>query len=223
MKVKQFAVLGLGRFGEAMAITLSELGANVIAVDSDEDKVQNIADKVTYAVQTDVTDFNALKAIGIGNVDAVIVALTANLNSSIVAVINAQELGVHTVYAKAHNRMHERVLKKLGVERVFSPEHDMGERMAHSLYAENFFEMLELDTENSIMEINALHLWEKKSLLELDFRGHYGVNVIAIRSEEDGLNVSPLANDIINPRDTLVLLGRDLDLNELKRQQLEGR
>lgn len=223
MKIKQFAVLGLGRFGEAMAITLSELGANVIAVDSDEDKVQNIADKVTYAVQTDVTDFNALKAIGIGNVDAVIVALTANLNSSIVAVINAQELGVNTIYAKAHNRIHERVLKKLGVERVFSPEHDMGERMAHSLYAENFFEMLELDTENSIMEIDALHIWENKSLLELDFRGHYGVNVIAIRSEQDGLNVSPLANDIIKPRDTLVLLGRDLDLNELKRQQLEGR
>ena len=102
MKEKQFAVLGLGRFGEALAITLSELGCNVVVVDKDEEKIQNIANLVTYAVQADVTDINALKSIGLKNVDAVVVSITSDINSSIMGIVNAQELGISEIYGKAN-------------------------------------------------------------------------------------------------------------------------
>ena len=102
MKEKQFAILGLGRFGEALAITLSELGSNVIVVDKNEEKVQNIANYVTYAVQADVSDINALKSIGLKNVDAVIISITSDINSSIMGVVNAQELGIQEIYGKAN-------------------------------------------------------------------------------------------------------------------------
>lgn len=119
MKEKQFAILGLGRFGEALAITLSELGSNVIVVDKNEEKVQNIANYVTYAVQADVSDINALKSIGLKNVDAVIISITSDINSSIMGVVNAQELGIQEIYGKANNAQHEKVLLKLGVKRSF--------------------------------------------------------------------------------------------------------
>ena len=144
MKEKQFAVLGLGRFGEALAITLSELGCNVVVVDKDEEKIQNIADSVTYAVQADVTDINALKSIGLKNVDAIVVSITSDINSSIMGIVNAQELGIKEIYGKANTAQHEKVLLKLGVKKVFSPERDMGERVAHNLFSGDSIDILEL-------------------------------------------------------------------------------
>ena len=121
MNDKQFGVLGLGRFGESLAVTLSELGAEVIVVDKSEEKIQNIANQVTYAVQADVSDLNALKSIGLKNVDVAVISITSDINSNIMAVINCQELGIKEIYSKANNRQHEKVLLKLGVENVFSP------------------------------------------------------------------------------------------------------
>ncbi len=221
MREKQFAVLGLGRFGEALAITLSELGSNVIVVDRDEEKVQNIANDVTYAVQADVSDINALKSIGLKNVDAVIISITSDINSSIMGVINAQELGIKEIYGKANNAQHEKVLLKLGVKKVFSPERDMGERVGHNLYSDDFIDVLELDTDHSIVEVDALHKWENQALAELEMRGRYGLNVIAIRSQ-DHLNISPLASDMIRPGDKLVVIGDNTDINAVKRLAQEG-
>jgi trk system potassium uptake protein TrkA len=222
MKDKQFAILGLGRFGEALAITLSELGSNVVVVDRDEEKVQNIANYVTYAVQADVSDINALKSIGLKNVDCAIVSITSDINSSIMGVINAQELGIPEIYGKANNAQHEKVLLKLGVQKVFSPERDMGERVAHNLYSGDFIDVLELDTDNSIVEIEALHAWENKALESLDMRTRYGLNVIAIRSK-DKLNVSPIATDMIMPGDKMVVIGDNASINEVSRLSQNGK
>ncbi|MEG1432887.1 MULTISPECIES: potassium channel family protein [Eubacterium] len=222
MRDKQFAILGLGRFGEALAITLSELGSNVVVVDRDEEKVQNIANYVTYAVQADVSDINALKSIGLKNVDVVIVSITSDINSSIMGVVNAQELGIPEIYGKANNAQHEKVLLKLGVKKVFSPERDMGERVAHNLFSGDFIDVLELDTDNSIVEIDSLHNWENKALESLDMRTRYGLNVIAIRSQ-DHLNVSPVATDIIVPGDKLVVIGDNASINEVTRLAQSGR
>ncbi|MDD4690862.1 MAG: TrkA family potassium uptake protein [Eubacterium aggregans] len=222
MRDKQFAILGLGRFGEALAITLSELGSNVVVVDRDEEKVQNIANYVTYAVQADVSDINALKSIGLKNVDVVIVSITSDINSSIMGVVNAQELGIPEIYGKANNAQHEKVLLKLGVKKVFSPERDMGERVAHNLFSGDFIDVLELDTDNSIVEIDSLHTWENKALESLDMRTRYGLNVIAIRSQ-DHLNVSPVATDIIVPGDKLVVIGDNASINEVTRLAQSGR
>lgn len=216
MKEKQFAVLGLGRFGEALAITLSELGCNVVVVDKDEDKIQNIADSVTYAVQADVTDINALKSIGLKNVDAIVVSITSDINSSIMGIVNAQELGIKEIYGKANTAQHEKVLLKLGVKKVFSPERDMGERVAHSLFSGDSIDILELDTTHSIVEVDILHTWEGKTLEQLDLRTQYGMNIIAIRSQ-DVLNASPLATDIINPGDKLIVMGENRSINEINK------
>lgn len=221
MKDKQFAILGLGRFGEALAITLSELGCNVIVVDRDEEKVQNIANYVTYAVQADVSDINALKSIGLKNVDTAIIAITSDINSSIMGVVNAQELGIPRIYGKANNAQHEKVLLKLGVQKVFSPERDMGERVAHNLFSGDFIDVLELDTDHSIVEVDALPGWENHALDTLEMRSKYGLNVIAIRSQ-DNLNVSPLATDVIKPGDKLVVIGDNLSINDVTRQNQNG-
>lgn len=216
MKEKQFAVLGLGRFGEALAITLSELGCNVVVVDNDEEKIQNIANLVTYAVTADVTDINALKAIGLKNVDAVVVSITSDINSSIMGIVNAQELGIQEIYGKANNAQHEKVLLKLGVKKVFSPERDMGERVAHTLVTGGFIDILELDTDHMIVEVDVLHIWEGKTLEQLDLRAVYGINVIAIRSL-DVLNASPLASDMIKPGDKIIVMGESKSINELNK------
>lgn len=216
MKEKQFAVLGLGRFGEALAITLSELGCNVIVVDKDADKIQNIANLVTYAVQADVSDINALKSIGLKNVDAVVVSITSDINSSIMGIVNAQELGINEIYGKANNAQHEKVLLKLGVKKVFSPERDMGERVAHNLFSGDFIDILELDTDHSIVEVEILHAWQGKTLEELDLRTSYGLNVIAIRTL-DVLNASPLASDIVNHGDKLIVMGENKSINEINK------
>ena len=200
--------MGLGRFGEALAITLSELGCNVIVVDKDADKIQNIANLVTYAVQADVSDINALKSIGLKNVDAVVVSITSDINSSIMGIVNAQELGINEIYGKANNAQHEKVLLKLGVKKVFSPERDMGERVAHNLFSGDFIDILELDTNHSIVEVEILHAWEGKALEELDLRSDYGLNVIAIRTL-DVLNASPLASNVINHGDKLIVMGEN--------------
>ncbi len=216
MKEKQFAVLGLGRFGEALAITLSELGCNVVVVDHDEEKIQNIANSVTYAVQADVSDINALRSIGLKNVDAVIVSITSDINSSIMGIVNAQELGVSEIYGKANNAQHEKVLLKLGVKKVFSPERDMGERVAHNLFSGDFIDILELDTNHSIVEVDALRDWAGKTLSELDLRSTYGINVIAIRSK-DILNAIPNADDVVKIDDIMVVMGENRSINEINK------
>lgn len=217
MKDKQYAILGLGRFGEALAITLSELGCNVIVVDRDEEKVQKIANYVTYAVQADVSDINALKSIGLKNVDTVIIAITSDINSSIMGVVNAQELGIPQIYGKANNAQHEKVLLKLGVQKVFSPERDMGERVAHNLFSGDFIDVLELDTDHSIVEVDTLPEWENKALDSINMRTKYGLNVIAIRSQ-DYLNVSPVASDTVKQGDKLVVIGDNTSINSVTRQ-----
>ncbi len=216
MREKQFGILGLGHFGEALAIELSNLGADVIVVDKNEDKIQNIANDVTYAVQADVADINVLRSIGIKNVDAVVISITSDINSNLMAVLNCQELGVPEIYSKANNIQHEKVLKHLGVDLVFNPENDMGIQTAHRLYSGGFLHQLSLSSEYSIIEINALKNWYNKTLASLDLRRRYGINVIAI-VHEDTPNIVPGGNDLIQKGDKLIVLGDNLAINDLKR------
>lgn len=222
MKAKQFGILGLGHFGEALAITLSNLGADVIVVDKNEDKVQNIANKVTYAVQADVADINALKSIGLKNVDVAVISITSDINSNLMAVLNCEELGIPEIYSKANNIQHEKVLNHLGVTEVFNPENDMGERVAHTLYSGSFLHQLELDSNYSIVEIDSLKSWFNKSLSEINLRAKYGITVIAI-IHNNITNIAPSPNDIIAPHSKLIVLGENSAINDIKRQNLIGR
>lgn len=204
--MKQFAVLGLGTFGYSLAKKLYELGNDVFAVDKREDIIQSIADNTTYAVVADISDINALRAIGIGEVDCAIIASSNDINVSLMAAINLQELGVKNVYAKAKDEMQAKVLKRLGVGKVIYPEQEMGESLAHSLTDTSLMDLLFLDTQHTVSEIDSPKTWHDRSLIDLNIRNEYKLNVLAIRRGEKTI-VNPAASEIIHPGDRIIVMG----------------
>ncbi|KAB3529813.1 potassium channel family protein [Alkaliphilus serpentinus] len=216
--MKQYIVIGCGRFGSSVAKTLYKMGHDVLAIDGNEDIVQNISEEVTHAVQADATDEHALRSLGIRNFDVAVITIGSDIQSSIMATLIVKELGVKYVVAKAQNEMHAKVLYKIGADRVVFPERDMGMRVAHNLVYTNILDYIELAPEYSIMEVTALEDWIGKSLLEINIRSKYGINVMAIKHEGDRINVSPTAKDIINKDDVLVVIGHNNDLKKLERE-----
>lgn len=215
--MKQFVVIGCGRFGTSVAKTLYNQGHDVLAIDKDEEIVQDISDSVTYAAQADVEDELALKSLGIRNFDVAVVGIGSNIQASIMATLIVKELGVKTVVAKAQNDVHAKVLYKIGADKVVFPERDMGVRLAHNLVSSNVIDYIEFDPDYSIVEINAIKEWEYKTLSELRLPSKYGINVIAIK-QKGGLNISPSAEDAINPGDILVVIGSHASLTNLEKK-----
>ena len=215
MTKKQFVVIGLGRFGESLARTVYDLGHDVLVIDMDEEKIEDIADHVTHAVQMDATDENALKKIGLRNFDIAVVSIGGDIQSSVMATLLLKELGVGFIVAKVQSDLHAKVLSKIGANKVIMPERDMGRRVAHNLVSSNILDYIELSSEYSIMEIEALASWTQKSLKELDLRKKYGINVVAIKDGKN-VNVSPGADEIIKEKDIVVALGSQQDLVKLE-------
>ena len=191
------------------------MGNDVLAIDKDEDIVQEIADSVTHAVQLDATDENALRALGIRNFDVAVVTIGDNIQSSIMATLLVKELGVKYIIAKGHSDLHAKVLYKIGADRVVLPEKDMGVRVAHNLVSANILDYIELSEDYSVMEIQVLDEWSGKTLNELRLRSKYGINVMAIK-RGDEVNLSPSAEDIIEDNDVIVAIGSAEDLNRLE-------
>lgn len=215
--MKQFVVIGCGRFGSSVAKTLYNQGYEVLAIDGDEEKVQEISDSVTYAAQADVEDEQALKSLGIRNFDVAVISIGSNIQASIMATIIVKEMGVKTVIAKAQNDVHAKVLYKIGADRVVFPERDMGVRVAHNLVSPNVLDYIELAPDYGIVEITAIKEWENKTLKDLKLPSRYGINVMAIR-HNDNMNISPYADDIIKPGDILIVIGNNEDLSKLEKK-----
>ena len=215
MENKQFVVIGLGRFGYSVATTLFELGNDVLAIDKNEDIVQEISDEVTHAVVMDATDECALKKLGIRNFDVAVVTIGDDIQSSIMITLLLRELGVKYIIAKGHNDLHEKVLKKIGADKVVLPEKDMGKRVAHNLVSSNILDYIELSKDYTIIEIEAIDEWKNKSLLELNFRSKYRINVMAIK-RNGSINISPMADEKIMENDILVAIGSNKDINKLE-------
>lgn len=213
--MKQYVVIGCGRFGSNVARTLNSLGNEVLAIDIDHEKIQYISKEVTYGVQADVTDENALRGLGIGGFDVAIVSIGSNYQASIMATLMAKELGVNRVIAKADDALHGKVLSKIGADKVIYPERDMGIRVAHNLVSSNILDFIELSPDYSILEVTALEQWANKTLKELKLPSKYGINVMAIKREKD-INVSPYADDIILKNDILVVIGNTLDIKKIE-------
>lgn len=213
--MQQFIVIGIGRFGASIASTLYEMGHEVLAVDINEERVQHISDKVTHAVQADATDENTLKALGIRNFDAAVVAIGENVQASILITLLCKEAGVKYVLAKAQNELHSKVLYKTGADKVVLPERDMGVRVAQSLVSSNFLDFIELTPNYRLVELAAIPAWENKSLKDLNIRVKYGVTVMAIK-HGDQVNVSPAGHDIINSGDVLVVIGSVEDIKNFQ-------
>lgn len=214
---KQFVILGAGRFGSSVALKLMDLGAEVMVVDLREETVQAIADKVTYAVQADVTDENSIGALGIRNFDTAVVTIGNNIQSSILVTLMVKELGIKHIICKAQTELHAKVLYKIGADRVVFPEREMGIRVAKNLMSSNFMDYIELAPDYSIVEIAPLDEWIGQTLVALDIRTRYGINIMAIRRGLD-INISITAGDIIEVGDILVVIGHNDDL-----QKLEGK
>lgn len=206
MKKKQFAVIGIGRFGSSVAKTLYNLGFQVLAIDENEGRIQEIIDSVTHAVQADSTDEDALRSLGIRNFDVVVVAIGQDIQASILTSLILKDLGVPMLIVKAQNDLHGKVLKKIGADKVIFPERDMGQRVAHHLISSNILDFIELSDDYSIVEIKAAKQMIGKNLRQLDIRAKFGCNVIAVKSAEK-MNIAPHAEDIIRENDILVVVG----------------
>ena len=222
MKRKQFGVVGLGRFGSAMATTLVELGHDVLGIDGDEARVQQLADVVTHVVQLDATDEKALRASGIRNVDVAVVSIGEHLEASLLVVMQLREMGVATIVAKAVTPIHGRILEKLGVSRVIFPEREMAIRVAHSLVMPNAIDYIELSREFSIVEIPAPDAFVGRTLKQIELRPRFGLTLVAIkRRGPDGdkvvTSIAPAADEKIRRGDVLALLGSNERLSGLDR------
>ena len=204
--MKSYVVIGLGLFGSRVARQLCELGGEVLVVDIHDDLVQNISGDVTNAVVADARDQSVLKALGVGSCDCAVVAIGDNFGASVLVTMNLKELGVPYVVCKAHDDTHRKVLEKLGADKVITPEREVAERLAHSLYSPNALEFIELSDEYGIVEVPVPRSWAGKSILELNVRAKLGVNIIAIESA-GSVNVSPAAQYVLKKDDILVVLG----------------
>lgn len=215
MVKKQFVVIGLGRFGSSVAETLYGLGNDVLVIDKDEDLIQDISDKVTHAVQMDATDEGALRTLGLRNFDVAVVTIGSNIQASVMVTLLVKELGVKYIIAKGNSDLHAKVLYKIGADRVILPEKDMGVRVAHNLVSESILDFIELSPDYSIMEIETLEEWTGSTLGELKLRSKYGINVMAIK-RGDEINLSPLADDVVEAKDILIAIGSAEDLSKLE-------
>lgn len=193
MGIKQtYAVFGLGRYGRAVAKELVKNGVEVLAVDMDEELVNSAATEIPYCRCADVTDAEVIKQLGISNIDVVIIAMATNLEASVMATMLCKENGVKTVVAKCANEMNYKILSKVGADRVVFPESESGIRLAKNLLSSGFVDIIDLSKDASMIELEVREEWVGKSLLELNLRRKYSINVVAIvREEEVCINIEP--------------------------------
>lgn len=177
---KQFAVLGMGSFGESVALTLENMGCDVLVMDDSYEKIQDISDKVSYAMKADVSDPDALQALGGKNLDGVVVAVSENLEAGIMATMLCKEMGIPLVVAKAKNKLQGAILKRVGADRIVYPEIEMGSRVAKSLVSREFMDWIELSNDYSMVEIAVPDKWVGRTLVDINVRERLGINVVGI-------------------------------------------
>lgn len=212
---KQYIVLGLGRFGASLAVSLCRMGHEVLAVDASPALVEEVSPHVTQAVQADAADEEALRALDVGSFDAAIVAIGTDIRASVLVAVLCKEMGVGYVAAKAVDELHAKVLRKVGVDRVIFPEREMGVRMARWLTTPNILDLAELSGEDRIAEILTPRPWLGRTLAEIDVRRQYGVSVIAIKRGER-LMASPGGEECLQAEDVLLVLGKHSQLERIE-------
>lgn len=216
---KEFVVIGLGRFGGSIVRELVEQGADVMAIDSSPERVEEFMSIATQAIIADTTDELVIKSLGLSNFEHVIVAIGEDIQSSILTTLILKEAGVPQITVKAQNDYHEKVLKKIGADTVVHPERDMGIRIANHILSTNVLDYLELSDEHSIMELKAVDKLIGKTLIELDIRAKYGINIVGIKRGENIL-VSVDPNEPILVGDLLLVIGADVDINRFMKKMM---
>ena len=216
MSMKQtYAVFGLGRYGRAVAKELVENGAEVLAVDIDENLVNDAIGEIPYCKCADITDEEVVRQLGIANVDVVIIAMATNLEASVMATMLCKEAGVKTVIAKCSSEMNCKILSKVGADRVVFPESESGIRLAKNLLSSGFVDLIELSKDVSMIEMNVKPEWEGKCLLELNLRKRYSLNIVAIVQGDDiCVNIDP--EQALEKTMKLIVIANTEKLNKIK-------
>lgn len=214
-KNEQFAVLGLGRFGQSIAKTFVDNGYDVLCVDKSIEAVNEMSKYASNVTRADVADVHAMAALGLNNFDVIIIAIGENMEAAIMATLIAKEMGVKTVITKAKSDIQKSILQKVGADRVVLPERDMGVRIATNLITTNIIDFINLSDKFAIAEIEPKREWIGVSLKESNIRANYGLNIVAIKRSND-IIVSPKAEEIIRERDILVIIGENGDIQNIK-------
>lgn len=216
MKKKEtYAVFGLGRYGTAVARELVENGMEVIAIDTDQRIVNDVAAYLPVCKCADVTDAEVISRLGIGNIDTVIVCMASNLEASVMAVTLCKEAGVKTVIAKCANEMHQKILLRVGADKVVFPENESGIRLAKNLLSSGFIDMISLSQDISIVEVDVKDEWIGKNLIELNLRKKYHFNIVAVKKgERVNVNINP--EQVLEADTTLIVIANTTKLGRLK-------
>ncbi len=217
--MKSFLIVGLGRFGSALALELYDMGNEVLVIDDDEDKVQNMADAVTQAVTGNASDMEVLKAIGAKDFDCAVVACGSDVGTSTLITLTLKEFGIPRVVAKAKSAVHRKVLEKIGADLVVVPEKEMAEKLAQNLSNNDVLNFIELSDEYAIVEIRVPSSWAGKTIIELNIRANYHLNVLAIRSEGEDLTIAPGGNYSFKGTDSMLVLGTNDDIEKLEEKR----
>ncbi|WP_276354094.1 potassium channel family protein [Cohnella caldifontis] len=206
MKLNQFVIIGLGRFGSSLGRELCQLGYEVLGIDQDEEKVEEMSGVLTHAVTADGKDEEVLRSVGVRNFDCGVVAIGDDIQASILAAILLKDLGVKKVVAKAVTELHGRVLEKIGVDRVIYPERDMGVRVAHQLVSPNLLDYIELSKKYTIAELGVPKAWSGKNLAAVNPRGRFGCSIVAIHKPQC-MVIAPVAEDVLAENDVMIVIG----------------
>lgn len=211
---RQFAILGLGRFGSKVARELFYKNQEVVAIDKDENTIQNIKDQVTHAYVGDITDENTLKEAGVADCDVVIVAESSNMESNIIAAQVCKSLGIKQVICKAQNTVHGQILSKLGVDQIIFPEQDIAIKLVNKLTSSGVLDYFDLGKNVTIVGTNPLERWINKTLADLDLRNKHNVTVLAIRRGGENL-IIPSGDTLVQKGDIMILFGAEDSLKKL--------
>ncbi len=229
--MKRFAVIGLGRFGRNLAIALAMSGAEVIAIDKNRDEVEMIRDQVSLAVRLDGTDEEALKAQGLDKVDVAIIGIGQGtgrgFESAVLTVVNLKQLGIKQIYTRAEDLIAGQVFSKVGATEVIYPEIESAQRWAYKLIAPHIGEKIDFAPGYSLARVKSPPSFDGKTLMDLQLRQKYNINLVAIKRKEKDLKKKnskdaiinvPMPNTIIYEGDILMVAGSDADLAKLPQE-----
>ena len=216
-----YLVVGLGRFGRSVARTLYENNQDVLAIDDDEETVQQAIDSevVSEAIVLDASDETAIKNVIKDNFDVAFVCIGSNMQASIMVTLLLKEAGIPKIIAKAQSRAQGKVLEKIGADEVIYPEEFMGKRAANKILRPTIVEHFKLSNKYAVVEVLAPKSFSDKSLIQLDVRKKYGINIIGIKDKNNEVNISPAPDSVIREGDTLIVVADNKKLNELNRMK----
>jgi trk system potassium uptake protein TrkA len=212
MAKKSFAVIGMGRFGQSVVEELINKNADVLVIDKDPERIAKMSKIATHAVTLDTTDAAALKEVGISSIDHVVVAIGEELQSSILTTLILKELGVEHVTVKVQNKDHAKVVLKLGADEIIQPEQQSGKRLASKIVSDNVLDYIDLNESHSFIVVNATKKIVDSTVINLDVRNKFKINVVAIRRNGD--IIIPTAEYVISLTDQLLLIGKNTDLDK---------